>query len=102
MAIHIPIQIVSRLSKLLSSFTQLAATTPVIVDSAVTVNLSSCGDTKGCFRHPTNCTGADDCTAVVTWTPRTDDTQTYIEFELQGTDNWVALGLSYDNLMVGA
>ena len=65
------------------------------------IDLSGCGTTKGCYRHPTTCTGAD-CTAVVTWTPRTDDTQTYIEFELQGTDNWVALGLSYDNLMVGA
>ena len=67
----------------------------------MTIDLSGCGTTKGCFREPSDCTGAD-CIAVVTWTPRTDDAQTYIEFELQGRDNWVALGLSADTLMVGA
>ena len=79
---------------------QRAPTTPVIpLADNFTLDLGGCGTTKGCYRRPSGCNGPN-CDALVTWTPRADDSQTYIEFELQGRDNWVALGLSRDDEMV--
>ena len=80
------------------SLTQLPATTPV-ASTRFDIDLSGCGVTKGCFRSPRDC-DVSDCDAVVTWTPRTDASQTYIEFELQTRDDWVALGFSDDTNMV--
>ena len=77
---------------------QLPPTTTVsVLQSDFTIDLEVCGDTKGCYRTPSGC-DVDDCDAVVTWTP---STETYIEFELQSKDEWMALGFSDDKEMVG-
>ena len=74
-------------------------TTPV-ARTDFDIDLSGCGSTKGCFRSPRDC-NISHCDAVVTWTPRrTDTSQTYIEFEMQGRHNWLALAFSDDMTMV--
>ena len=81
---------------------QLAPTTPVAAGT-INLNLAGCGSTKGCYRTPPGC-GVNDCDAVATWTPLPDaDTgQSYVMFEMQSSNRWMALGFSADESMVRA
>ena len=65
----------------------------------MTIDLSTCGSTKGCYRYPEDC-DIDTCTTVATWTP-VEDEETSVMFEMQGRDvGWVGLGFSADDMMV--
>ncbi|XP_022097205.1 uncharacterized protein LOC110982823 isoform X1 [Acanthaster planci] len=73
--------------KLQSEFaipTQPPATVPPGED------LQGCGDTRGCFRQPSDCSG-DNCLAYVTWQALQDG---QIRFTMRGqAQSWVAVGL---------
>lgn len=60
------------------------------------IDLSGCGDTKGCYRSPKGC-AEPACDIAVTW----QDQGNIIEFEMSAdTDGWVAVGFSEDKKMV--
>ena len=58
-------------------------------------NTDGCGDTKGCLRHPHDCT-AKNCKYLVTWKNNGES----IDFLLKGkSPGWLALGFSKDTHM---
>ncbi|XP_065069266.1 uncharacterized protein LOC135694446 isoform X1 [Rhopilema esculentum] len=59
----------------------------------LTIDLSTCGKSKGCFKIPSGCNTVSSCRFVVTWMPDQDKKQ--VRFELKGSENaWVAFGLN--------
>lgn len=58
------------------------------------LDLSGCGDTKGCYTRPSDCT--EDCDLAVTWIPNGNG----FDFEMSSKADYVALGFSQDESMV--
>ena len=69
--------------------------------AAQDIDLSGCGQSKGCFREPVNCVAAD-CELLLTWSAAGSDA---VRFEMMASvvssSSWVAFGLSEDEKMVG-
>src|SRR5688572_23080614 len=81
-------------SVLVLSFSALSHV--VVADSLVTTD--GCGQSKGCLHYPVNCVSPN-CDLLATW--KNSSMNGYMDFELMAkTPGWVALGLSYNTLMV--
>ncbi|XP_038068094.1 uncharacterized protein LOC119737669 isoform X3 [Patiria miniata] len=64
-------------------------------------DLTGCGGSKGCYRHPSDCTG-DNCIAFVTW-ENVGDGRTRFSMRASQTENlaWVAVGLRPESVPAG-
>ena len=77
---------------------------PLILDilyfffQASQISAQGCGVTKGCFREPEGCTGAEDCTFFSSWTLDHDKNNVFV---VSGqAAGYVALGFSKSGGMV--
>jgi len=64
------------------------------------IDISGCGQTKGCFRYPDGC-NASACEFLLTWKDGGNDAVTFeMSAPVQSQTPWVAFGLSQDDQMV--
>jgi len=63
------------------------------------IDLSECGESKGCFRHPAECDAAS-CEFLLTWKEDGDDVGFEMSAPVDSSDSYVAFGLSQDARMV--
>ncbi|XP_065195989.1 ferric-chelate reductase 1-like [Sycon ciliatum] len=74
------------------------ARTTVQPPTPVTISLTGCGSTKGCYRYPSACATQTECQYIYTQRVNND----YIEVELStNVAGWVAIGYSVDRIMGG-
>ena len=82
---------------------ELGHSDPLILDilyffQASQISTQGCGVTKGCFREPEGCTGAEDCTFFSSWTLDHDKNNVFV---VSGqAAGYVALGFSKSGGMV--
>ncbi len=73
------------------------------IDAFNEIDISSCGDTKGCYWEPQDCVYGTNCDVLVTWKDNGDyfifETDYFIATPL-GDSFWSAVGFSYDKNMV--
>lgn len=72
---------------------------------AQNVDVSGCGQTKGCFKEPQDCDGAAaSCEFLLTWRNDSSDAAAAVVFEMSADVDsetpWIAFGLSMDTNMV--
>ncbi|XP_065195976.1 putative ferric-chelate reductase 1 [Sycon ciliatum] len=81
-----------------------AAITTDETPASVVVDLSMCGETKGCFRYPPTCSSQSTCQYIYTQQTGTAMSgEEYVEIELSSTDpGWVSVGYSVDRIMGGS
>jgi len=64
------------------------------------IDVSGCGETKGCFQTPEGCDAAS-CEFLLTWTAAGDDSVFFeMSAPVDSQNSYVAFGLSQDALMV--
>lgn len=66
--------------------------------TAGSIDLTGCGNSKGCFTFPQNCKGVD-CTSALAWS-RPNANSSYVQFEMVGKqDGWIAFAFDKDTKM---
>ena len=69
------------------------------------IDMSTCGQSKGCFRHPSGCE-PDHCEHIITWAPDKTDVKFEIDAKITKDDEgdfpwwWTSVGFSNDLKMV--
>ncbi len=74
-----------------------------VFEDTIDIDISGCGDTKGCYWEPKDCVYGTNCDVLVTWKENGDhflfETDYVIAAEF-GDSFWSAVGFSQDTFMV--
>ena len=63
------------------------------------IDVSGCGESKGCFRNPEGCDAAS-CEYLLTWREDGDNVRFEMSAPVDSAHSYVAFALSHDKLMV--
>ncbi|XP_070532338.1 ferric-chelate reductase 1-like isoform X2 [Ptychodera flava] len=82
------------------TLTLLAILFSIKVKAGALVTSDGCGHTKGCFQNPMDCdSSANTCDVLITWARNGNATSFGIMGQVQGQQDYMAIGFSHDKHM---